>query len=388
MFAKRTDWNLAPNRLSEALAAHRSSGNPLLDLTLSNPTECGFSYDNPAILSALVRPSALEYKPQPLGLLCARQAVAKYYADLNHVVDPGEMLLTTGTSEAYSFIFRLLCDPDDEILVPAPGYPLFDFLADILDVHLLHYPLVYDHGWLIDFQALEKAVTPRTRAVIVVHPNNPTGHFCSPAQARQLSEFCASRFLAMIADEVFLDYSLPENRPASFVANSTVLTFTLSGVSKICGLPQMKVAWMLVNGPDRQKREALDRLEVIADSYLSMNTPIQLAVPPLLETRHSFQPQLINRIKGNLAELDRQLAEQRACARLRFEGGWNAVLRVPETQSDEELAVRLLTEKHVYVHPGNFYDFPRGGYLVISLIVPTDLFREGLSRLLACSLAS
>jgi len=382
MFANRTNWDLTPNRLSQALAAHRAAGKPLLDLTVSNPTECGFSYDSKAILGALSNPAALSYEPNPKGLERARRAVAGYYAARNEEVSVEDILLTTSTSEGYSYAFRTLCNPGDEVLIPSPSYPLFDFLAEIQDVKLVRYPLLYDHGWQIDFHALEQAITARTRAVIVVHPNNPTGHFTKPSEMKKLNAICSARQMAIIADEVFLDFALDGNRAASFATNSAVLTFTLSGVSKISGLPQMKAAWLSVSGPQNLKREAVARLEVIADTYLSPNAPVQLAMPAFLEQRHSFQEQLLPRVRGNLAELDRQLARQNACSRLAVEGGWYAVLRVPAIRSDEDLAIQLLTTKGVYVHPGHFYDLPGTGYMVLSLVTPANQFAEGTSRLL------
>jgi aspartate/methionine/tyrosine aminotransferase len=382
VFAKRTNWNLALNRLSEALAAHRAAGKPLLDLTLSNPTECGFYYDEKAILRALQNPAALKYEPNPRGVEIARRAVAQYYAELGSTISVGDIFLTTSTSEAYSFVFRLLCDPGDELLIPAPSYPLFGFLADIQDVTLVRYPLLYDHGWQIDFHSLERAITPRTRGIIVVHPNNPTGHFCKLEEQTKLNEICSSRQIAIIADEVFLDFALAEKKPASFAANSEALTFTLSGLSKICGLPQMKAAWLIVNGPQPWKAQALERLELIADTYLSLNAPIQLAIPAFLSQRQAFQKQLMARIRQNLAELDRQLARQTSCARLELEGGWYAVLRVPATRPDEDLAVELLTSKGVYVHPGHFFDFPSEGHLVVSLLAAEPSFTDAVHRLL------
>jgi alanine-synthesizing transaminase len=338
MFAKRTNWNLETNRISVALAGHRAAGKTLIDLTVSNPTECGFQYDAETILGALGNPSALKYEPNPRGLDVARSAVALYYAERDAVVSNDDIFLTTSTSEAYSYVFRTLCDPDDELLIPEPSYPLFEFLADIQDVRLARYPLVYDYGWQIDFHALEQAITPRTRGVIVVH---------------------------------------------TFAANSEALTFTMSGLSKICGLPQMKAAWLIVAGPAAWKAPALARLEVIADTYLSMSAPIQWAMPKLLGQRHTFQEQLMARVRENLSELDRQLTRQKSCSRLEVEGGWNAVLRVPATRSDEDLALELLAAKSVYVHPGHFYDFPTEGYLVLSLITPRQAFQEGLGSLLS-----
>src|SRR6266404_2187896 len=379
MFAKRTNWNLAPNRLSEALAVYRAAGKPMLDLTVSNPTECGFEYDGSAILSALSNPAALSYEPNPRGLESARRAVAGYYAERKDEVSIEDIFLTTSTSEAYSYVFRTLCDPGDELLIPSPSYPLFDFLADIQDVKLVRYPLLYDHGWQIDFHVLEQAITARTRAVIVVHPNNPTGHFTKPAEIAKLNSICSARQLAIIADEVFLDFALDGNRAASFATNSGVLTFTLSGLSKIAGLPQMKAAWWAVSGPQDLRREAVARLEVIADTYLSANAPVQLAMPAFLDQRHSFQEQLLSRVRENLAELDHLLAGQNACSRLATEGGWYAVLRVPAIHGDEELALKLLISDNVYVHPGHLFEFPMDGFLVVSLITPATVFSRGIT---------
>lgn len=382
MFSERTKWNLEPNRLSEALARHRASGKPLLDLTVSNPTECGFNYDQLVILGALQNAAALKYTPEPRGLVSARQAVAEYYADRSVPVDVDDIFLTTSTSEAYSYGFRLLCNPGDEILIPAPSYPLFDFLADTQDVKPVRYLLVYDHGWQIDFHSLERAITPRTRAIVVVHPNNPTGHFTKRAEVEKLNAICAERGLAVIVDEVFLDFCLGAERPASFAGNSDALTFTLSGISKICGLPQMKAAWLVVSGPQEIKDETEGRLEVIADTFLSMNAPVQLALPAFLSQGQPFRNQLMERVRRNLAELDRQLSLQKVCSRFAIEGGWYAVLRVPATLADEDLALALLNEKGVYVHPGRFYDFPSEGYLVVSLITQESEFSHGLDRAL------
>ncbi|HEV1994565.1 MAG TPA: pyridoxal phosphate-dependent aminotransferase [Candidatus Acidoferrum sp.] len=383
MFSDRTSWNLAPNRLSEALARHRAAGKPLLDLTASNPTECGFDYNGEAILRALANPAALKYAPNPRGLEIARRSVAAYYAARGDTVHEEDIFLTTSTSEAYSLVFRTLCNPGEELLIPEPSYPLFGFLADLHDVRLARYPLVYDHAWQIDFHALEQAVTPRSRGVIVVHPNNPTGHFARPEEVARLNEICSARRMAIIADEVFLDFALTGKQPASFAANAGALTFTMSGLSKISGLPQMKFAWLIAGGPEPLKLQALARLEVIADTYLSMSAPVQLAAPAFLDQRHGFQKQLMARVRRNLSELDRQLALQKSCVRRGVEGGWYAVLRVPATRSDEDLAVELLTAKDVYVHPGHFYDFPADGFLIVSLITTEPDFLEGAARVLS-----
>jgi alanine-synthesizing transaminase len=383
MFSDRTGWNLAENRLSRTLAELRASGKPILDLTRSNPTECGFTYDEKGIERAFEDPGILLYQPNPRGLVSAREAVGAYYEQQTIRVEPNDLVLTSGTSEGYAFVFRLLCNPGDEVLIPAPSYPLFDFLADLCDVKLVRYPLIYDHGWQIDFFALSAAASGRTRALVVVHPNNPTGHYTSAAEQAQLADFCRQRGIALIADEVFLDFSLKESRAVSFCAKNETLTFTLSGLSKICGLPQMKLAWIAVSGPAQEKREALARLEVIADAYLSVGTPVQLAAPALLAMRIAFQAQVMARLCANLRELDAQLSLQSACNRLLCEGGWSAVLRVPATQSDEDLANTLLLENGAYVHPGHFYDFAHASHAVVSLIVPEDEFAQGIRRILA-----
>jgi alanine-synthesizing transaminase len=382
MFASRTNWNLKPNRLAEALERHKSSGRQLLDLSASNPTECGFRYDAPAIMRSLCAPASMQYRPDPKGLKSARQAVSDYYAARDEGVAGNDLILTASTSEAYSFIFRLLCNPDDELLIPTPGYPLFDFLADVNDVRLTRYPLFYDHGWHIDMHALKQAITPRTRGIIVVHPNNPTGHFTRQEEVMQLNQICSANRMAIIADEVFLDFSLGAAQK-SFIANTGALTFTMSGISKISGLPQMKFAWLAVSGPEAEKREALARLEMIADTYLSLNAPIQLAAPVLLQQRKQFQQQMMARVQANLAELDAQLADNQHLNRLVVEGGWYAVLRIPATRPDEELAIELLQTHDVYLHPGHFYDFSGDGYLVVSLIAREEDFKEGVRRICA-----
>jgi len=381
MFSDRTAWNLESNSLSKALAKRLSSGEPVIDLTESNPTKCGFHFDAEQLLGALSDSASLNYDPLPQGLLPARDAVVNYYRSRNCAVNVDDIFLTTSTSEAYSFLFRTLCNPGDAVLIPQPGYPLFEVLAEIQDVSTVPYPLIYDHGWQIDFHALRRAITPRTRAIVVVSPNNPTGHFCKADDMHRLSEICVEGNLALIADEVFLDFSLGKAILPTFASNNEALTFTLSGLSKISGLPQMKVAWLIATGPETLKQQAVARLEMIADTYLSMNTPIQLALPALLELRDNFQQQCIARTRNNLAQLDKALSTQELCTRLNLEGGWYAVVKVPVTGSDEHLALELLNTRGVYVHPGHFYDFPADGYLVVSLITPERQIVRGIEAL-------
>ena len=383
MFSQRTGWKLTPNKYTQALEEIRSSGKPLIDLTISNPTECGLAYDSKAILDAFQNTNALNYEPDAKGLLSARQEVARYYGEEHNItVDPNAVILTTSTSEAYSYIFRLLCNPQEEVLVPKPSYPLFDFLADLQDVELIPYSLHYAHGWFIDFESLRRALTSKTRAILLVHPNNPTGSYVKSEEVQQLNALCRENNVALIVDEVFLDYSLEIRPRRSFVGNHDALTFTLSGLSKTAALPQMKVAWMVTTGPNTQTQTALERLEVIADTYLSLSSSAQRAFPQLLAQRKTLQPQLLNRIRNNWTYLRSSLREILGCEPLDVEGGWYAVLRICQKVSDEDLSIELMQHAGVIVHPGHFYDFPNDGYLVVSLISQEQDFRNGIDKLL------
>ncbi|HKO20504.1 MAG TPA: pyridoxal phosphate-dependent aminotransferase, partial [Acidobacteriaceae bacterium] len=298
-FSKRTAWDLGESSFAAAVREARASGQRLWDLTVSNPTRCGFGYDADTLLRPLTNELALTYDPNPRGLVSAREAVVGYYAEHGAEVGVDDLVLATSTSECYSYLFRLLCDPGDEVLVAQPSYPLFDFLADLDDVRLKPYPLFYDHGWWIDESELERAIGPRTRAILVVHPNNPTGHWTGLAERERLQTICARHGLSLIVDEVFLDYPLQEIAAArSFAAGEhPVLTFVLSGMSKIVGLPQMKAAWIATFGPEPDKAEALGRLEVIADTFLSMNAPAQLALPDWIGGAGKIQLQILERVR-------------------------------------------------------------------------------------------
>ena len=375
-FSERTGWNTEENELARAHRLRCEAGLPIADLTASNPTRCGFAY-SASLLQALADPRALDYDPQPRGLLAAREAVCGYYADHGVALDPGQIVLTTSTSEAYSFLFRLLCDPWSEILIPQPGYPLFDFLATLDDVHIKAAPLVYHDGWQIDAEGIRGAITPQTRAIVVVHPNNPTGHFTKPWEAEELARICRAHSLSLIVDEVFLDYGNSGSEGSlSFAAGlEGVPVFVVSGLSKIAGLPQMKAAWIVATGPE--KAQALERLEVIADTFLSMNAPVQWALPEWLAQRAEMQQQIRSRVAANLAELDRQLAAFPSLQRLAVEGGWYAILRVPALEPDEQTALVLL-DRGVWVHPGYFFGLPESGWLVVSLLGYEREFRAGL----------
>lgn len=378
LFSRRTSWDLAANALAGALEAARSSGAPLLDLTESNPTRVGLAWPAVVLAESLVDERLAVYEPAPLGLLEARRAVAGYLSAHGAAVLPERIVLTASTSEGYALLLKLLCDPGDEVLVPAPAYPLLDLLADLESVRLVRYPLRHDGSWSVDLEALEAAVTARTRAVVVVSPANPTGWLLSDEEGAAIERLCASRGLALIGDEVFADTALAPAR--GVLAARGCLAFHLSGLSKVCGLPQLKASWLAAAGPDPLVEAAMERLEVIADAYLSVSGPSQRALPSLLARREAF-----------LAPLRARLAENRAVVEavrdaplhaLRSGGGWSAVLRIGETLDEEALCLELLAGG-VVVQPGFFYDFQRPGHLVVSLLPEPEVFREGLARVVA-----
>ena len=359
----RTRWDLAQTPWAQQLARLRSQGVPLFDLTAANPTRCGFAYDAASTLGPLNNPAALTYDPDPKGLLLAREAVSLYYRDHAATVEPHQILLTTSTSEAYSFLLRLLCDAGDELLIAQPGYPLFDFLAQLDDVRLLAYPLFYDHGWHLDLDALRRLVSSRTRAIALVHPNNPTGHFTRPSERAAIEEVCREHGLALIVDEVFLDYPLEGGAQSFATGPHPVPTFVLSGLSKVAALPQMKAAWIASFGAGNE------RLEMISDTFLSVSAPIQHALPAWLNQRRGIQAQIQQRLRANLERLDQLLLSQPLVTRLQAEAGWYAVLRVPGVQPEEQLALALL-QRGVVVHPGGFFGFSGQGWLVVTLLAP------------------
>ncbi len=387
-FSARTSWNLLTTKYADALQAMRAGDAPFFDLTASNPTTCGFTYDRSAILNALSRPESLVYEPHPRGLLVARDAVAQYYAEAAGAQVPSHRIfLTTSTSEAYSYLFRLHCDPGAEVLIAQPSYPLFEFLADLDDVRLVPYPLFYDHGWHLDVSSITARITTNTQALIVVHPNNPTGHFTSGQEREALETICQQHGLALIVDEVFLDYALDSRASERSAQRSfstgehPALTYVLSGLSKVAGLPQMKAAWIASFGPKALLEEANARLEVIADTFLSMSAPIQHALPYLLANRHGVQQQILSRVRENLAALDHTMMDAPVLSRLTVQGGWYAVVRVPALSNGEALAIRLLEEQRVVVHPGYFYGFDGDGWIVLSLLTPAEEFATGIERL-------
>ena len=383
MFSARTSWSLATNRLTLALQARRQAGREILDLTQSNPTQVELPYPQD-LLAPLADPAGLQYQPEARGLTAAREAVVGDFAARGLTVELDRLFLTASTSEAYAYLFKLLCNPGDAILVPRPSYPLFEFLAELETVRVDRYALAYDGEWHLSVDALERGLTERTRAVVVVNPNNPTGSYLKREEAARLFELCASRGLAVISDEVFADYAFAPDprRQESLVADGSCLAFSLGGLSKSCGLPQLKLGWIAVSGPPPLRREASARLEVIADTFLSVGTPVQRALPRLLARRPELQAPIMARVRANLDFLRQSLAPSAGAGLLNPEGGWAAVLRVPATEPEEERVLRLLQEDGVLVHPGFFFDFPTEAYLVLSLLPPTEGFARGVLGLL------
>jgi aspartate/methionine/tyrosine aminotransferase len=419
MFSSRLPAALTPNRLTRAVASLRARGESIFDLTETNPTRVGLSYPS-GLLAPLASPAGLTYEPSAPGLAVARQAVALEYLRHGIDVDPDLIFLTASTSEAYGFLFKLLCDPGDEVLTPRPSYPLFDHLTALEGVRAVPYALDLHNGWSLDLVGLERAITPRTRAVLIVSPNNPTGTRLKAYELRALVEICARHGLAIVGDEVFADYPLSGSASApalglpasavhmvpgsrvpgsdaadagpvdpfaavSVLSQDRVLTFGLGGLSKSVGLPQVKLGWIVLRGPDEAVRAAADRLDLIGDTYLSVSTPVQIATPSLLEHGAAARAAIQARVRANLRAFERALGPPGAssCTLLPVEAGWAAVLRVPAIRSEEALVVGLLEQERVLVMPGYFYDFSTEAYLVVSLLPDPEMFMAGVSRMLA-----
>lgn len=379
MFSARTAWPLEPNRLHQLAEQCRGDGS-LIDLTISNPTRCGFEY--PAeLVAALAQPAALTYTPQPLGREPARAAVAAYYRERGLAVASDRVALTASTSEAYSHLFRLLCNAGEAVLMPSPSYPLFELLAGAQDVRLHAVPMLYDQGWLLDMAMLERAPDD-VRALLLVHPNNPAGNYIQPQEWRAVQALAAARGWAVVVDEVFYDFAMPPGAPVALDFTACpALTFLLNGCSKLSALPQMKLAWISVFGPAAQVRTAWARLEMLLDLYLSVSTPVQLAAPVLLEARRVMQPQILRRLRENLHTLDEALTRLPAIERLPVAGGWSVLLRLPRIRSDAEWAERLVERAGVLTHPGHFYGLEIESCLALSLLLPPEVFAAGVARM-------
>lgn len=379
-FSNRTNWDLGENAFTEELKVQRDRGQEIIDLTVSNPTKCGFDYPKDIFLPPLATKASLTYEPESRGLLKARQAVVDYYVQRNVSIVLAQCVLTASTSEGYSFLFRLLMNPGDEVLMPSPSYPLFSYLAGLNDVEVSRYYLkLFDGEWRLDFSSLEKVISQRTKAIVLVSPNNPTGSFIKREELSRLNDFCRAHSLVIICDEVFTDYIFPEHRKdyVSLVQNKDVPTFVLGGLSKALGLPQMKLGWIISNGPDDYVTQAMARLDVIADTHLSVNAPVQHAVVEWLPQAVIIQDQINERIQNNYQVLKEIFSE--SC--LLVEGGWYGLLCLHDSLDEEMFILELLKEYHLSVHPGYFFDFSESGFLVISLLPAEDLFRQGVKLL-------
>jgi aspartate/methionine/tyrosine aminotransferase len=371
------------NKLSALLDERRAHGKTIIDLTISNPTECGISYPEREILSALSNQKSLHYQPDPRGLLSAREAISEYYRGKRVDISPSNIFLAASTSEAYSLVFKLLCNANESVLVPQPSYPLFEYLAQINDVQLRHYNLMYDYGWHIDFNSLNQEIVERLKAIVLVNPHNPTGMFLKKEEYDRICEFAKRYNLALIVDEVFIDYPFEEDsyRLGSTAGESEVLTFTLNGISKMVGLPQMKLGWCVVSGRSSVVNEATERLEILCDTFLSVNTPVQIALPELFKVGRLVQASVLQRLKSNYQFLHHSMPNA-LCSPLFAEGGWYAILKVPNTKSDEEWAMELLEQQGVYLFPGYYFDFEENRFLIVSLITPQEIFSEGIDYLM------
>jgi alanine-synthesizing transaminase len=385
-FSSRVPTDLGSNRLTQAVQQARAEGRPIVDLTDSNPTRAGFEYP-PDLLAPLAHSRGLVYEPSPLGLLDARRAVARDYERRGTTVSPDRIALTASTSDAYSLLFKLLTDAHDEVLVPRPSYPLFDHLTRLDEVMATPYDLEYHNRWTIDIASVERAITARTRALLLVNPNNPTGSFVKRDELDRLRRLCAENDVALIADEVFGDYELEPGARADapvidVIDARDVLVFSLGGLSKSAGLPQVKLGWIAVGGPDTLVERALERLELVCDTYLSVSTPIQAAASDLIARTAPVRAQIQARVAANYRHLVEHTATVPSCRVLHAEGGWYGVMQVPSLGSEEDLVVHLVDQVGVLVHPGYFFDFPGESYLVVSLLPRERMFADGVTRVL------
>lgn len=381
-YSQRLSWSFSTNSLSKLVQERRAAGSALIDLTISNPTEVLLDYPHAAIGRAYARLADYSYRPHPSGLENCRIAIAEYYKSRGIRISPSQLLLTASTSEAYAFLFKLFCNPEDEILTPLPSYPLFEYLAALESVRIVPYRLLYDGAWFIDFANLHERISDRTRAIVMVNPNNPTGSFLSEPDAQKLIELAHARNLPVISDEVFMDYSFAPaaNRFKTMIGHDSVLSFSLNGLSKAAGMPQMKLGWIAINGPEEAREIARARLELLLDTYLSVNSPVQSAASELLNIGMEIQRRIADRTRQNLETLQRILKNSRAHP-LHTEGGWSAIIQLPNTKSEEAWTTQLVSGPGVIVQPGYFFDMAAEPYVVVSLITPAEDFTEGIRRL-------
>jgi alanine-synthesizing transaminase len=380
-YSQRLLW--PPSNIFSRLVEHkRQSGAPLLDLTISNPTEALADYPHQGIASAYGAIEDFTYRPDPAGDLAARSAVAEYYRARGIDISPERLLLTASTSEAYALLFKLFCDPGDEVLAPLPSYPLFEYLAAFESVRITPYRLRYDGSWFLDLASLRESISSRTRALIVVNPNNPTGSFLKQDEAEELARVASEHGLPIISDEVFMDYAIAPSAASlrTLIGAGPNLTFSLNGLSKAAGMPQMKLAWIAISGPEAECTAARQRLELLADTYLSVATPVQCALPRLLQIGASIQQQIADRLGENLIAMHTLLANSPAHP-LPVEGGWSAIIRLPRTNAEETWIACLLEERDVIVQPGYFFDMETEAYIVVSLLTAPEVFAESIRRI-------
>jgi aspartate/methionine/tyrosine aminotransferase len=381
MFSDKINYNTEVNTLSKILLDKKNRGIEVFDLTESNPTKAGFIYNTNEILNSIAKPDSMQYNPDPKGIISARSAVKKYYADMGLSVKEDNIFITSSTSEAYSYIFKLITNPYDKILFPSPGYPLFSFIAEMESVTIKNYKLKYsnDAGYRIDFKSLESGISDRTKAIVLVNPNNPTGNYLDKADRAELLNICKSKNLSLICDEVFLDYSFKaDKRNNSTASIDDVLTFTLSGISKICGLPQFKLSWIIISGRSDLCDKARAGLEIISDTFLSVGTPIQLGIEGILKGRNQFIRQVSERTERNYSLLTETFNGSKHTEILPVEGGWYAVIKISDSIDEEKFVCGLLENENVYVHPGYFFDIEIMNCLVISLLTKTEIFKKGI----------
>ncbi len=386
MFSKRLDINTELNEISALYSKKKSNGEIIYDLTVSNPTILGFSYETKNILSSYIDERSLVYTPEPKGLLAAREVVAEYYHGKGKSIKAEDIFIVPSTSEAYSYLFKLFAEPGDDILIPQPCYPLFEFLAGMENCNTSYYPMLYDDktGWSVDFELFEKNITERTKAIVIINPNNPAGSYINHFEYKKLNAISGKYGLPLIIDEVFSDYGIDRRADALETAagEDSSLAFILNGFSKLLGLPQMKFGWIVVQGEDSKKDEAIKRLEIISDTYLSTATPVQYAAKTLLGMREKIQNEILARIKQNYEILNNEFHLNPDINVLKCEGGWSAIIKFANMDlPEEELVYRLLEKKNVLVHPGYYYDFADEGYAVVSLLTREEVFKEGLKRI-------
>lgn len=383
-FSQRLPWATERNDITTHIGEQRALGHTLLDLTNSNPTSAFSSYPHSLLRKAFSEISDFAYDPDPKGLQAARMEIARYYEERNILLDENRIILTASTSEAYSMLFKLFCDAGDEILVPCPSYPLFEFLASLESVSVVPYELHYDGAWHIDFDHLQRQISRRTKAIVVVNPNNPTGTYLSDAECDALLSIASHRHLPLISDEVFMDFDILPRKTIcrTLIGRDQVMSFSLNGLSKAAGMPQVKLAWIALNGRPSEVETVRARLELISDTYLSVGTPVQKQLGSLLQIGQAFQAEIRARLRENVHLLDESLRDT-AAHRLHMDGGWSAVVQLPKTRTEENWTLSFLKEEKVVVQPGFYFDMPPGAFVVLSLLTEPAQFQEGLRRISA-----